>query len=173
MSKRKDTHTYVLRSHTLSRDLTLDGTKDAETIKGSDLVDSGAVGFDIIGGYEDCIDCVRGTNYLFANGRMRTSEKTRTFITLKGGIDTIVLRDLLLVGSCKYPWHISLGDHTIYNNGGLMNQRNIVIDNVNRPNGKKVWIFCLDSQRPRVYRGNYGVIKVPKFLAKIWLKILN
>jgi hypothetical protein len=171
--KPKDTHKYTLKNNVKASNLNLDGSDCAETIKGSNLSNSGVVEFDIIAGYEDGIDCVRGSNYLFKEGSIRASDFTRTFITLKGGIKGYTLRNLELDGEPSLPWDISIGDHTIYNKGELLNMEDGLISGVYHASGRKVRIFVLDGEVPVCEFGKYKVIKVPRFVAKLWMKLLK
>lgn len=173
MRGRPDTHTLKMESDTVYENIFLNGTKDAETIKGSNIQNAVLKKFDIIGGYEDCIDCVRGNNYVFEEGILRTSPKTRVFITLKGGIDGVEMKNLLLIGRTKFPWDISLGDHTIYNKGRLMNQKNILISDVSRYDKKPVRILVMDSARPEVRDSRVRFIRIPKPIVRVWFMILR
>jgi hypothetical protein len=166
-----DTHKHVLTSGKIETGLDLDGTGYSETIKGSNMEQTGAIGFSIIAGNEDGIDCVRGTDYTFTNGVIESRSNTRTFITAKGGIDGLLLKDILLAGKTKWWRDIGLGDHTIYNKGKLMGMRNVVIDNVRRSDGKKVNVFVMDCDKPKCVNGRYRVIKLPKLLVKLFMKI--
>jgi len=167
-----DTNAFFLWSDQRYNDIHVDGIGHAEAIKGSNKANVNVFNFTAIGGYEDVIDCVRGKSYAFVDGELSTGPNTRTFITLKGGINGVLLKNLTLVGDCKYPWDISLGDHTIYNKRKLLNQKKIVMRGVRRANGKPIKILVLDSEVPdcdfpvKIYR-------LPKFLLRIWFWILN
>lgn len=165
----KDTHAIKLYDNNTSyTDLFADGTNFAEALKVSNLSDIKVSNFELIGGWEDCIDCVRGNNMIFYGGILISSKHTKTFVTAKGGIDGFILRNIELRKRPKWFWDISLGDHTIYNDmGDTTMMKNVVIDNVWRDDNKKVTILCLWCERPELLNGNYKLIMVPKFLVKI------
>ena len=166
-----DTHKHILTDRVIDFGLVLDGTGFSETIKGSNLTNSGASEFNIVAGNEDGIDCVRGSGYEFSNGVIKSGPRTRTFITAKGGIDGLVLKDIILHGKTRWWRDIGLGDHTIYNKGKLMGMKNVVIDNVTRADGKRVNVFVLDCKKPNCINGRYRVIRLPRFLVKIFMMI--
>jgi hypothetical protein len=165
-----DTHAFVLESGRHYSGLTIDGIGFSEAVKGSNLVDTTVEDLYAIGGDEDCIDCVRGSNYTFRDVRL-VSSGTNTFITLKGGIDGCILEDVTLLGDTKYPWDVSLGDHTIYNKGRLMMQKNIILRNVRRADDKPVRVFVMDSEPPTVENSNVRIYRVPKLLVKLWFLV--
>ena len=166
-----DTHKHTLTNGKVSAGLILDGSGYSETIKGSNLSESGAAVFDIVAGDEDGIDVVRGEDYLFEDGRIDAGKSTRCFITAKGGIDGLIIRDVTLFGKTRWWRDIGLGDHTIYNKGNLMDMKNVLIDNVRRSDGKPVKILVLDCDKPICTNGKYCVVKIPKLLVKLFLKI--
>lgn len=151
-------HTYY--------NITANGIGYSEALKLSNLHNVEVIGFNLIGGYEDCVDCVRGSNLSFTDGYLYNGD-ARVFVTAKGGIDGFVLKDVLLLGRPKW-WDISLGDHTIYNDAGDNGiMKNVVIDNVSADTNRKVTVLCLWCERPELKNGNYRLIMVPKFLVKI------
>jgi hypothetical protein len=168
-----DTHAYILRSNTRYTNLVIDGKDDSEAIKGSNRTNSTVDGFMAIAGYEDGIDCVRGSNYTFRNGEIHSSKRTRTHITIKGGVKRYTFQNIELYGLTRFPWQISIGDHTIYNKGKLLNTDGGFIDSVHRANGKPVRILVLDGTVPECVNGNYIIWRVPRFLVKLWFKILG
>jgi len=166
-----DTHGYVLKDGLVESGLYVRSGEYSEALKGSNLKASGAIGFNVVGGEEDGIDCVRGSGYWFSDGVIEAGNRTRTFVTLKGGIDGVVLKDVELVGKCRWPWQVSLGDHTIYNKGRLMGMRGVVLDGVRRGDGKAVWVLVLDCEKPECRNGKYRVVKVPKWLVWLFMKL--
>lgn len=166
-----DTHKYILKDGSIESGLVLDGSGFSETIKGSNLTGSGVDGFNIIAGNEDGIDCVRGSDYKFSGGVIKSGPKTRTFITAKGGINGLLLKDIVLCGKTTWWRDIGLGDHTIYNKGKMMGMRNVTIDNVTRADGGKVNVLVLDCKKPNCINGRYRVIRLPRFLVKIFMMI--
>jgi hypothetical protein len=196
-----DTHGLVLNSDTTLENIFvgLDGHIDykgketvilrsyySEALKGSNLINAMIRDFYVFGGYEDGVDFVRGVNYTVQDGVIeaesvltpvkegspnRRPRRTQTFITIKGGVTGYTLRNLLLKGRRSFWWDISIGDHTIYNKGKLLDTRDGVIDNVRRVDGKRVVILVLDGKKPVCSNGRYRVIKVPRWLVKVYFKI--
>lgn len=170
-----DTHKIKLtesnRSYIIDKSVCGDGY--AEALKLSNLENVSVSVTLITGGYEDCIDIVRGKNYNIHNSALRSGNKTRTFITAKGGIDGLVLENLLISGKTSFFWDISLGDHTIYNDidSDLPVMKNVTINNVKRVNGKKVRILCLYCENPKLVNGKYTLIKIPISLVRIFFSI--
>lgn len=163
----KDTHAVKIpKSDYTYNNFQIDGRGYAEGLKLSNLDNVFIADGHIIGGYEDCIDCVRGSNYLFENLTLEAGD-ARTFVTAKGGLSYISFKNITLKGKTKWPWDFSFGDHTIYYNQGDKSwTKNIVLDDVRREDSKKVTILCLLSDRPRVKNGDYRVIMVPKWIVK-------
>jgi len=164
-----DTHAVTLQSGKVFMAVNADGRGFSEALKGSNLRDAGAHGFHLVAGDEDGIDCVRGSNYSFRDGVIESTPLTRTFITLKGGIQGATLQNIRLKKRCRYPWDISLGDHTIYNRRRLMRQSGVVIDNVWRDDGRPVRILVMDSEKPMCSRGEYRIYRIPTLLVRIWM----
>ena len=52
-----------------------------------------------------------------------------------------------------------------------MDMKNVLIDNVRRSDGKPVKILVLDCDKPICTNGKYCVVKIPKLLVKLFLKI--
>lgn len=169
-----DTHHTFLKSNRILADRQCDGTTYAEAIKGSNHHHTGIQRFRAYSGREECIDVVRGRFYQFVEGTLMSNQPTRgrTFITIKGGVNGCLLHNLMLYGKTRWPWDISLGDHTIYgyDTGPCTN---IVINHVRHEDPlKKVTILVLHSHVPKCLNGNYRIIKVPKWIVKLlfWIK---
>lgn len=165
----KDTHKFVLENKGVYSGESVNGYGYAEAVKGSNLEDVTFRNFSIVGGYEDCVDVVRGRNYVFCEGDMYAGE-ARTFVTIKGGVQGIWLEDIVFHGKTKYPWDISLGDHTIYNDAepNLDIVRKVVLNRVKRVDGAPVRVLCMASQVPVKLNGKYRVYVVPRFIWRTW-----
>ena len=170
----KDTHKHKLVSHERLSDVDIDGTGYSEAIKGSNITDVVVRNFSAKGGNEDCIDIVRGSDYLFHHGRLEANG-CRTFITIKGGVDGVVMSEIVLTGKPKWFWDISLGDHTIYGwDAGKCKE--IKFNHIRHESGKPVRILVLNSEVPLWVDDydNYKIYKVPKLLVRLlfWFREL-
>lgn len=165
----KDTHKMVLESGGIYTNENVNGIGYAEAVKCSNLKDVTFRKFSIVGGYEDCLDVVRGRNYVFCEGDMYAGE-ARTFVTVKGGVHGFWLEDVVFHGKTKYPWEISLGDHTIYNDADpdLNIVRKVVLNRVRRVDGAFVRVLCMASNRPICLNGKYRVYVVPRWIWRTW-----
>lgn len=96
--------------------ISVDGTGLSEAVKISNKNNVKLTECRLLGGNEDCLDIVRGSNHEFHGCCFIPSRKTRTMVTIKGGAKGIVLQNCMFRTSekTKYPWDISIGDYTIY-----------------------------------------------------------
>lgn len=152
----------------------VDGTDYAEAIKGSHKRNVVVEYAEVTGGHEDCIDLVGCSEVVLADLTLIPSRKTRTFITMKGGNRGILLKRIRFRGKCRWPWDISIGDHTIY---GWREDRMIVIESCSTEKGRPLTVLCLAARRPMIVTPKcpVRVIMVPKFLVRIhfWLNDLR
>jgi hypothetical protein len=118
----------------------------------------------IIGGKEDAIDMCRGGNYGIFNSSLFVMGKNG--ITAKCGIDGLRIEGIEFLGRGNYC-EIELGMFSKYDKYPFHSSRveNVIISNVRRENGKRVWIWVWNSERPEV-RGKAIVIVVPRL---VWL----
>lgn len=167
----KDTHKYILENDNTTysgldfypSDLTY-----SELVKGSLRRNIIIKDSRVAGGKEDCIDLVRGENIKIENVFL-SSEKSRTYITAKGGIKGLHLKNLQFNGKSRYPWDVSLGDFTIYDIiRKRPKMRNVVLEKFTRvDSNKKIRVLCLHCEKPTVIGKNIQVIKIPTFLVNI------
>lgn len=116
----------------------------------------------IKGGKEDCIDAVRGSNYIIQNTTL-LPDHDGNGITLKGSIDGVLLQNIEFDGHGK-NCDIELGQFDNYWWIGRPPTRNITIRNVNANDGRPVIIRLWDSTAPIIEKSNVKIIKVPKLV---------
>ena len=114
----------------------------------------------VYGGKEDCIDAVRGSNYVIRN---TTLLPNKTGITLKGSIDGVVLWNLLFSKHGK-TCDIEIGQFDNYWWIGRPPTRNVVIDNVTSLDGKPVIVRLWDTADVTVIASNVKIIRIPKII---------
>lgn len=106
-----DTHTLVMKSNEIVKDLTIDGSTASEALKASNLVNAKAQDCILIGGSEDCLDVVRGYGE-FVRIKFKPSKNTKQAVTVKGGASVSITSSEFVGKSKKYD--IVIGDFTIY-----------------------------------------------------------
>jgi|GEM_PF-7129780 len=128
---------------------TIDGQGVAEGLKlsfCSNVIVSNSI---IIGGYEDCVDIVRGDGILFDNCTFFAGERTSQHVTIKGGAKQITFNSCKFVNSFRNWWDgacIDLGNWTDY-------------DDVHRPKVRDVKIIncsMKEVEHPILYRRLYS-----------------
>ena len=114
----------------------------------------------IEGGKEDCIDAVRGSNYLIRNSNLSPFHNG---ITLKGSIDGVRIENVIFDGHGK-DCDIDIGQFDNYWWIGRKPTRNIQISKVKSADGKPVIVRLWDAEAPAVIDSNVKIIRVPKFI---------
>ena len=130
MATRKDTHLFTVDSGGRTfRDLSLDakGEDYSEAFKSSNHSNVRVVDSLIIGGVEDCIDLVRGSNFLFSNCTIDCSGSKQA-VTVKAGFENLWFKDCSFVGSPKTAYIVA-GQYSDYNFCGDLVTKDIRIDN--------------------------------------------
>lgn len=124
----------------------------------------------VVGGKEDCIDAVRGENYIIR--RCVLHPNGRNGITLKGNLKRAFIRDV------EFETHgsecdIELGQHTIYSNFFGTNQKTeaVVIENTNSKSGKPLIVKVWNADKPVVINSNVKIQVVPKILVKLYFAL--
>ena len=114
-------------------------------------------GVTIKGGNEDCIDAVRGKNYLFEN---LTLIPHRNGVTLKGSIDGWHLKNILFSKEGK-EYTIEIGQYDNYWTPSTPPTRNGVIENVKMEDGGKVVVRVWDGEPiTLINASNVKIIKI-------------
>lgn len=151
---------------------TIDGSGVAEGLKLSFCRDVRVVDSTIIGGYEDCVDMVRGENLFFENCTFIANNGTKQHITCKGGAKNIVFKDCKFVGSFRHWWDgacIDLGNWGDYDDVSRPKVRDISIINCSMENVACPILYRrLYSETPTV-KSSFGFgLKVPSLFVKIF-----
>jgi hypothetical protein len=158
-----------IKPETIKGNEILDGTMlHKEGVKGSMVIEKLLANKRILGGYEDCLDVVRGKDFELRDLHMFADQRTRTFITLKGGIQGYTLRDITLEGETRWPWDVSLGDWTDYDlfprpvmqHGNLIRVRHIT--------GRPVRVLLRWCDKPIVHDSNIKFLRLPKGAHMRW-----
>lgn len=114
----------------------------------------------ILGGKEDCIDAVRGSNYTFDTVALAPKHNG---ITLKGSIDTANIANVEFQSHGK-DCDIELGQYDNYWYIGRAPTRNVSIIDTNAIDGKPIVIKVWDGEMPTVTGSNVKIVKIPKFI---------
>jgi hypothetical protein len=127
----------------------------------------------IIGGYEDCVDIVRGSNILFKNCKF-IAKNTKHHFTIKCMVDSVQIIDCefinefnnLLDGAC-----VDLGNWADYDVEDLPKTKNIEISNcklINFRKYKKIISRRIYAESPLVSNTSGFVLKIPQIFVKIF-----
>lgn len=114
----------------------------------------------IFGGKEDCIDAVRGSNYVIKNSNLSPFHNG---ITLKGSIDGVRIENVIFDGHGK-DCDIDIGQFDNYWWIGRPATRNVQISNVKSADGKPVIVRLWDADAPAIVNSDVKIIRVPKFI---------
>lgn len=126
----------------------------------------------LIGGTEDCLDCVRTGKLSVSNCIMNASKHTRVFITDKGGGTEHIYTDIILDGKTRWPWDLSFGDWTNYNSQKDWPPLDtVILDNVRRTNGKRVVVLQLYCNKIVKKNGTKAFIINLRLIAPLWFWI--
>ena len=118
-------------------------------------------GVTIDGGTEDCIDAVRGENYLFQNLSLNLY---RNGITIKGSIDGWHLKNILF-NRKGADYTVEIGQYDNYWHVKRPPTRNGIIENIRLENGSTLTIRVWDAEKPTLLNcPNVRVIKIPKLI---------
>lgn len=132
----------------------------SDILKFSNCTNVNVTNCTILGGKEDCIDAVRGSNYHITDSTL-TPEYNG--VTMKGSIDGIEISN---VGFTKHgtDCDIEFGQFDNYWYIGRKPTRNISILDTNALDGKPLVVKVWDAEAPAVFNSNVKVIKIPKFI---------
>lgn len=145
-----------------------DPSMHSDTMKFSNCTNVTVKSVEIHGGKEDCVDAVRGENYLFEN---LTVAPLVNGITLKGSINGYNLKDIKITKQGK-KYTIEVGQYDNYWYFGRKPTRNGKIDNVSMFDGSPVKVRLWDADAPIVTNSNVKITKIPKILW-IWYFIVR
>lgn len=174
MSKHHDSHAYkVTRDGENLSGLIVKGQGHDEAIKISNLTNIRISKSMFIGGEEDCLDIVRGDNIRFKECSFMPSKKTRTLCTIKGGATNVSLSGCHFDTEKKtrFPWHISVGDFTIYENDKETRPKHLTQVHISKAtySGKKPIVLVFKGV---VYADKtVRVIQIPAFIVGIYFQL--
>lgn len=145
---------------------------DAETIKLTHCKDFRLSNKKADGCREDVLDIVKGRRIEISDCQFTSDKRTRVFITAKGGINGLHLKNITLKGVCRWPWDYSLGDWTLYNhNPKRPPMSNVVIENNRHESGRKIRVLVLFCETPEIIDSNIRLIRVPMWLVRLWFSV--
>lgn len=132
----------------------------------------------IVGGYEDCLDIVRGCRYTFRECEFVAGKDTQYHATIKGGVDEVHFDHCRFAG--KVSAHsVDLGNWTDYDIVDRPETRNVFFYNCvwDRPST----IRTIHASRPTlVFCDNARLVKWPKilvrgfwFVRRIWQRLFE
>lgn len=150
----------------------IDGAGVAEGLKLSFCRNVRVLNTTIIGGYEDCVDIVRGSNITFENCKFISSKKTKQHITCKGGAQGVSFINCQFINAFRHWWNgacIDLGNWTDYDDVDRPKTRNILIKNCKLSGVLFPVLYRkLYSECPKVYGSNGLGFSIPGIFVKIF-----
>jgi|TARA_B110000495_G_C22938954_1_gene549296 hypothetical protein len=158
----------------LIENCTIDAGPVAEGLKLSYCHDVIVKNSTIIGGFEDCVDIVRGGNITFLKCKF-ISKNTKHHFTIKCMVDDIKIVDCVFINDFRTiidGAFVDLGNWSDYDVDNLPKTKNILISNCKFKNvswWKQLISRRLYSETPKV-NGPGVIFRVPKFAVYIfWL----
>ncbi len=115
----------------------------------------------VMGGKEDCIDAVRGSNYFFTDLSL---VPLWNGVTIKGSIENATFKNISFETTGK-DYCIELGQFDNYWTPGRLPTRGVKLENVHSVSGAKVTVRVWDAEMPTVINSPSVVVKkIPKFI---------
>lgn len=125
----------------------------------------------IFGGYEDCVDIVRGENITFKNCKF-ISQKSKQHITAKGGVKNLSFINCTFVNSFSKFYDgacIDLGNWTDYDDVDRPMVRNVLIQDCRMDNVATPILYRrLYSETPKVKNSSGFKFNIPKIFVKMF-----
>lgn len=158
------------------KDCEIDGRGCAEGLKisfGHNIIVENCI---IHGGYEDCVDIVRGANITFIGCKF-ISYNTKQHFTIKGGCKNIIIDDCEFVNDYS-KWYngsiIDIGNYSNYDQIKRPKVRHVTIKNCRLTNIKhKILSRVLYGNEPTIQNTKGYILKVPSFITNIFFKLRN
>lgn len=154
---------------------TIDGGGIAEGLKLSFCRNVLVRNTQVFGGYEDCVDIVRGENIYFENCTFFTGPRTKQHITCKGGAKNITFKNCKFVGSFRNWWDgacIDLGNWTDYDDVDRPMVRNVNIINCDMQDlNYRVLYRRLYSETPNVLNSKGLGLNIPTIFVKAFWQL--
>ena len=117
----------------------------------------------IIPGRENCVDAVRGSNYLWNLCHMISGAGVAT-MTIKGAIDGWTLRSCY-IGEAKSRTDMEIGQFDNYWHPGRKPTRNGLIEDCESFTLAPIRVVVWDSEIPKIVNSNVRIFKIP---AIVW-----
>jgi hypothetical protein len=120
----------------LIKNCKIDAAGVAEGLKLSYCHDVTVQDCEIIGGYEDCVDIVRGGNILFENCRF-IANNTKHHFTIKCMVSNVIIKNCTFINNFRHIYDgafVDMGNWGIYNKENIPKTNNIKIINCNFEN---------------------------------------
>ena len=164
----KDTHAWKkARSNESHSNLNIDGTHYSEALKLSNLHHVTITNFNLIGGSEDSIDVVRGSDYIFSDGIINLKDSQQG-ITIKGGAENVILKNIEFIGKPKLGF-IVLGQYSDYDFCRNLPTKNIFISNCKFPPNNRPSLITWNVKNIKTENNeNFSCIQIPKLLVCIY-----
>jgi hypothetical protein len=137
-----------------------DWTQISDVLKFSNCTNVTVDGCTIEGGKEDCIDAVRGSDYIFHN---LTLAPRKNGITLKGSIDNYLIEDVTFISSGS-DCDMEFGQYDNYWYIGRKPTRNGRISFTKSVDGKQLVLKLWDAEMPVITDSDIKVVKIPKII---------
>ena len=165
-----------LAKNILVEDCEIDGRGVAEGLKisfGHDVTIRNCI---IHGGYEDCVDIVRGANICFSGCKF-ISYNTKQHFTIKGGCKNIQIEDCEFVNDFK-NWYdgaiLDIGNWCDYDQVKRPKVRHVKVNDCRLTNIKfKMLSRVLYGEAPTIIETGGFVFKVPSFITSLFFKLRN
>lgn len=167
---------YFWGKNIIVRDCEIDGRGCAEGLKISFGYNVKVENCIIHGGYEDCVDIVRGANISFKKCKF-ISYNTKHHFTIKGGCKNITIDDCEFVNDFN-KWYdgaiLDIGNYGDYDQYPRPKVRHVDVKNCRLTNIKfKMLSRVLYGHKPNVQNTKGFIFKVPSFITSIFFKLRN
>ena len=136
----------------------LDPENYDDIMKFSDCSDAVAISKRIRAGRENCIDAVRGHNYLFVDCHLEHGAGVSA-VTIKGAINGWKFKECT-IGHGKQT-DIELGQFDNYWYPGRPATTNGIIDTCRSNDDKPIKVTCWNADKPYVVASNVKIVKIP------------
>ena len=154
----------------LIEDCYIDGRGASEGLKLSFCSNVYVYNSVIYGGYEDCVDIVRGSNIMFDNCVFSIGD-AKYHATIKGGAHTIYFKNCDFIGKYK-TWYdgacVDLGNWTDYDDVPRPRVRGVLFENCRILEGRAVLARVLHANAPKVFDTKGIVLKVPRLFTAMF-----
>lgn len=130
----------------------------SDIMKFSDCTDAVIDGKTVAAGQENCIDAVRGSDYLWENCTMLEGAGIST-VTLKGAIDGFTFRNCTINHGVETD--LELGQFDKYWYPGRPATRGGLIDNCHASDSRPIQVTCWNADKPEVMFSNVSIQSVP------------